>query len=84
MDDIETQHLRCDHLDRVWLATSTGGLQIGYVDDDPQWPARLGPEPKWFLTEVNELLDTWQDAQGNDTRTAGADAYRSALGGLGR
>lgn len=39
-------------------------LFLGFIDRDPRWPAEeLGPEPTWFLTEVGDLLDRWNDRE---------------------
>lgn len=82
MDDIQTEHLRVDYLDRVFFADANDvDHMLGFIDTDPWWPTHdLGPEPRWFLTELDELLDEWNDAQGNDTRPAAQAAYRLAIG----
>lgn len=58
--DFETEHLGLDWRDRVLLKGP--GAMLGFIDRDPEWPAGLGPEPRWFLTEVAELRDKWDDA----------------------
>lgn len=63
--DFRTIHLGLDWRDQLWLLDVDGDPKtlIGHIDSDPQWPASEGPEPRWFLTEVNELVDRWEDAR---------------------
>jgi hypothetical protein len=63
--DRETEHLGLDCSDLVYLIRGSpprGPRLLGYVDRDPGWDHSLGPEPTWFVTELAELLDAWEDA----------------------
>jgi|GEM_PF-6977299 len=61
--------------------TVDGPVFVGYVNADPQWPVdRLGPEPNWFLTEMGELRDYWEDSQTGDYRGEVLDTYRRQQG----
>jgi hypothetical protein len=56
----ETDHLAVDGDGRVW-ALGPPPERIGPVDCEPDWPARLGPEPAWYAGERDTLLDLWVD-----------------------
>jgi hypothetical protein len=61
--EYDTAHLAVDRDGRVVYRPpgDDDPVPIGPVDDDPDWPARLGPEPAWYAAEVAELLDRWRD-----------------------
>lgn len=61
-----TPHLGADWLDRVWLARlgegPVGPHFVGYLGDGGlAWPTDFGDEPNWWITEIGELEDAWQD-----------------------
>ncbi len=82
MNGVETQHLRVDWSGMVFAINDDEDHRLGFVDNDPSWPSRLGPEPDWFEDELANLLDQFDDAQGNDYRPDVEMAFRRAIGGL--
>ena len=88
--EIETAHLRLDELGRVWtngpLTTEPDAQAvfevIGYVAEDLDWPKWLGPEPTWYLTELGELVDRFEDACrfSLGCREAAECGYRNGIG----
>ena len=69
MDPFETSHLSLNDLGNVWLerlydadgACLLRRVCLGDVEDEIKWPKRLGAEPRWLLTEVEELADSWAE-----------------------
>jgi hypothetical protein len=56
MTDIETEHLVLDDM-HVWVFTyELRGVRLGCIEDEPDWPVRLGPEPLWYAAELAELI----------------------------
>lgn len=84
LEDIETEHLRVDYRDAVYLVHEDGDDEfLGYIDMDPAWPEhRLGPEPTWYLTELAEALDEWEDAHRGDYRPDANRAYNDGIRGV--
>lgn len=81
LDDLETIHLRVDHLDRLWLRPSHGKpTLLGHIDEDPEWPEPFGPEPRWFTEELGDLLDAWNDANAGDWRREVLATYERGIG----
>lgn len=78
--DLQSAHLRIDWRDRVWLVGYDHDEPLGYIDADPEWPESLGPEPKWFLTELGDLLDQWTDARADDYRGEVLATYERGIG----
>lgn len=75
-----TMHLGADWLDRVWLWRLEGPVGphfVGYLGEGLSWPADLGEEPNWWITEAAEMEDAWNDSlrYARDYHAAAMDAW---------
>lgn len=84
IDYIASAHLSLSDEGLISTEVDDQTVWIGEVESDPRWPARLGPEPTWYLTELAELVDAWEDARrfAEGCRDAARAAYLGAIGGV--
>jgi hypothetical protein len=57
MYKFETEHLALSPPGSVLVKSrSHTDVTLGPLADEPDWPARLGPEPLWYAAELAELI----------------------------